>query len=422
MTLSPEQEELMEAIDRSFGRMRPREIVDFLTNEDVRRKFTIRICEDFEIPDTGKYGVEDFYDLLRIVRLKEDSYGSALKPEMRKKIVQYCFDAICETDRISPVDAAPAQTDTVAPVSASDESVETMDIRREIKEAPAQPERFAGHAPDMILFPSETVTSRDVPVEYPRLLTPPPPEGSDDSLFLTWISGMPVRNTEFAFGLDELGDAAYAKMINLEAEYNSSPKSFMNNAGHKVCLQFEPASHHTIDPADALEKMQADIGETSDPDLLILKAFRDAVARTLQEVWPENAKVLSAHGAVLRTGSELMGHIRQAWSIEAGWLDECGGRLEGHQQNIIGTPHPDGEMSAGLLFRRAAFLHLSIGESMPSALLDAALDLRLAMAVRGLDMDEVPGVVQDFDKKTIANCARPLSSYRIAKKEIEPAI
>lgn len=114
--------------------------------------------------------------------------------------------------------------------------------------------------------------------------------------------------------------------------------------------------------------------------------------------------------------------LRHAWSLEQGWLAEVGGALEGPAQNILGTPLPEGEMAPGLLFRRAAFLHLAMGSHMADALLDAAMDLRFAMVLRDQDPETSALICATFDEAVKEDCARPISSYRVAKNEMEPAL
>ncbi|MBW3243397.1 hypothetical protein KUV57_12055 [Epibacterium sp. DP7N7-1] len=435
MTELSTRETIADDVNRKFYAMLIEEIVDQLPDEDLRRRLTVPLCEKFEVPDRGDYTSKGMAMTLVGCRLKEDSISNRdTRAERRGFLVGLVTEAIMAFEGkdigiaadilVKDEPKSEVQNDgaTLQSTESDNASSVTFDLSEEINTKPAEgPARFTAAPPDLTLFPGSIRCLTEVPDHYISLLVPPPALTAGDRRLSAWITGDPVTSSSFSLGIGDLDEQGHQRMIEVEAEFLASPKILLERYDHRVVAR-DPALKPEKERSEALlEKMQGQSGETNASDMEVLSAFRHAVARTLQEVWPEKAKGLHGIGATLRCGADLMPMLRQAWSMEQCWLEEFGGALEGREQNIIGSPHPEGMMEPGLLFRRAVFIHFIMGKHMADALLDAGLDLRYSMALRDQDVETVTYISETFDDAFMEDCARPVSSYRIAKNEIEPA-
>jgi len=437
MTEQSIREAVAEEVNRKFHAMVIDDLVNRLPDEELRRSLTVALCEKFEITDRGDYTPKGVTMTFVGCRLKEDSIPNRdTRAERRGFFVGLVTEAIMAlegyvNDKMQEVPAAGTPDAVeVKEIPSSDDTLSvdtgsvTFDLREEINaKAPEGPARFTASPPDLALFPCDSAPRviAEIPDHYISLLVPPPAMTAGERRLSAWITGEPVTSSSFSLAIGDLDERGHMRMTEVEADFLASPKILLERYDHRVVAR-DPA----LKPADErsallLEKMQGQAGEANTSDMEILSAFRHAVARSMQEVWPEKAEGLRDIGATLRTGAELMPMLRQAWSLEQCWLEEFGGVLEGAEQNVIGSPHPDGKMEPGLLFRRAAFIHLVMGTHMADALLNAALDLRYSMVLRGQDTETTAHISATFDVAIKEDCSRPVSSYRIAKNEIELA-
>ena len=434
MTEQSIRETISEEVNRKFHAMLCEDIVDRLPDAELRQRLSVALCEKFEVPDRGDYSPKGTTMTLVGCRLKEDSIPNRdTRAERRGFLVGLVTEAIMAIEGIEadnpaqePVDAAPVTASAPEarpePDDADDSGTVTFDLSAETNaQAPSGPARFTAAPPDLALFPGEVADRIEIPENYISLLVPPPALVAGERRLSAWITGEPVTSSSFSLAIGELDERGYMRMTEVEAEFLAAPKILLDRYDHRTFARDPALKREAEVSAMLLRQMQEQAGETQASDLEILSAFRHAIARSLAEVWPEKAEGLRQIGATLRTGSDLMPMLRQAWSLEECWLDEFGGTLEGQEQNIIGSPHPEGRMEPGLLFRRAAFLHMVMGTHMSDALLDAGLDLRYSMALRDQDRQTTAHISATFDKAIREDCARPVSSYRIAKNEMEPA-
>lgn len=423
--MSDEQtrENIAEDVNRMFNAMHCEKIVKRIPDPGLRQKICCLLSAKYEVPDRQDYSEKGTVTTLVSCRLMEDARASrGDRTELRNFLVGLLTEAIMSCEGVMPSSAAPERLgagDSQTP----DEENETLDIRRELAAEQSGPARFAGGPPDLTLFPQERVASPEIPLDYLSLLGPPPPLSSGEKLLGDWFSGIPADPSAFAFGL-ELDERGHERLADMEAEFLSSPRIMLDRYGKTENLKRPSVLEGGATSRERLAAMALQTGDTKRSDLEILRAFRDSVARTLREVWPEQAEGLASVGATLRTGQELMQMLRQAWSLEEFWLDEFGGALEGKEQIILGCPHPDHAMEPGLLFRRAAFLHLLSGDHMSDSLLSAARELRCSMALRGHDHDDeqTMHIIATFDPLFEDDCTRPLSAYKFANNEMEAAL
>ncbi|WP_369928064.1 hypothetical protein [Leisingera sp. XS_AS12] len=420
--MSDEQtrENIAEDVNRMFNAMHCEKIVKRIPDSGLRQKICRHLSAKYEVPDRQDYSEKGTVTTLVSCRLMEDARASRDdRTELRNFLVGLLTEAIMSCEGVA---AAPEQQ-AAAESKVSGQETMTLDIRRELAAEQSGPARFAGGPPDLTLFPQERAASPEIPLDYLSLLGPPPPLSSGEKPLGDWFSGIPADPSVFAFGM-ELDERGHERLADMEAEFLSSPKIMLDRYGKTETLKRPSAPEGGATSQDRLAGMALQAGDTTSSDLEILRAFRDSVARTLREVWPEQAEGLAGVGATLRTGRDLMQMLRQAWSLEEFWLDEFGGALEGKEQIILGCPHPDHAMEPGLLFRRAAFLHLLSGDHMSDSLLEAARELRCSMALRGHDHDDeqTMHIVTTFDTLFEGDCTRPLSAYKFANNEMESAL
>lgn len=426
MTENTIRETVSEEVNRKFNAMLCDDLVGRMPDDALRQRLIVALCEKFGIPDPNDYSPKKSAMILVGCRLAEDAIADRdARAEHRGYLVGLVTEAIMACEGLgagashSSKPAAPASpASAMAPQEEA--GTETIDISAQMTKGPeAGPERFKGAPPDLALFPGHKALRAGIPENYLSLLVPPPIR-PDSSKLSAWFAGELVSPSSFSLAVGDLSDRDHLRMTEIEAEFLAAPKIFLERHGH---LARAKEMERRTPAADALlADMESQMGETAASDLDILKAFRDAVGASIEEVWPEKAEGLRAVGGMLRTGAELMPLLRHAWGLEQGWLAEVGGALEGPAQNILGTPLPEGEMAPGLLFRRAAFLHLAMGSHMADALLDAAMDLRFAMVLRDQDPETSALICATFDEAVKEDCARPISSYRVAKNEMEPAL
>lgn len=434
MSTQPDLDAITEEVTRKYHACACEYLAQRIVGDAQRHELCVTLLELINEPDPSDYSERGVARAISMCRMLEDGLpGRERRLEHRASVVSHVAQAILRSHGMAPatrplVAAAPAAPHAPKPIRCSEEEGTSperagqvpLDISAELaSEASTAAARFRGGPPDLHLYPGHRGKGNHIPGDYIALLVPPPAIASGARALGAWVRGEPVSPETFALGLGELDDKGHFLMAEVEADFLAAPDIHIRRHGQDVVAR-DPRLAKAADTSRAILMALSDqLEETQHSDLGILTRFRDAVARTFLAIWPHKAERLREEGATLRTGDELMEMLRQAWTLEECWLREFGGALSGPEQNIIGSPLPEGRMEPGLLFQRAVFLHLASGAHMADTILEAALDLRYSMAIRGQDAETTALISQTFDEAIREDCARPVSSYRIAKIEAD---
>ena len=416
-----EGEDLSDWVDKQMSAMR---IDDLLARVPgaARPALIEGLRRHFDVPALDGGPVKVLRDMLAICRMSED-----MQPDpkaARRLCVGLLLDAISgppcgvpspDGDAVArPVPAGPKRENAV-PVQAGT-GRHSGATSGDASQAPIGSSGAAEGQSTLVIFPDWT----EPPAlcgDYLASLAPGPGADAGEAALGVWIAGRPADPYAFAIGHGDFSDADYDRMVDMEAEFFSNPADLLARHGHTMArskpLQFPHRPSGRAALAHIAKKQQFE----PRPDAVILGLFRDALAGVLRRYWPEKSRAMARAGSRLHVGPALLAHLRLADALEQQWLEQAGGTVSGHRQDMRGTIHPDGAMPPGLVFARMGYLHFACGWPAEDCLFEALADRRYAESIRGLDDGRTDEVSRNFDATFLADPWRPIRQGSIDHHE-----
>lgn len=241
------------------------------------------------------------------------------------------------------------------------------------------------------------------------LLLPGPARDGALTEMTDWISGKPWASDVLALRFAPTDPAAIEEIADLEAEGFSAPKTLKDRPGLRPFMETAGRERGI----SWLHGAGRDLGVYAITCEKAMVRFRETLERTIERYLPAQVSSLAAFGARLVPGEEVPDLLASAWDIEAFFLREAKDEDRRPAQDPRGSISPDRALHGGLVYERAAYLYLSSGLSLSSALMESLIEFRLAQVLEDLDASQSSKVQQAFDAVFFNDCARPIEDYKL---------